>query len=34
MPTTFAELLWDLGSAALALAILVLLIIGCERTFL
>lgn len=32
MPTTFAELLWDLGCMAFALAVVVALIIGCEKT--
>jgi hypothetical protein len=34
MPTTFGELLFDLVGAGIALAILLALIIGCERTFL
>lgn len=31
---TIADLVWDLGGMLLALALLVLLIIGCEKTFL
>lgn len=31
---TLAGLLWDLGGALVALSLLLLLIYGCERTFL
>jgi hypothetical protein len=31
---TLSDLLWDLGGAAVAIVLLILLIIGCERTFL
>jgi hypothetical protein len=34
MPTTIGELLFDLACGGVALGLLILLVIGCERTFL